>query len=407
MKSFSDLLSEVKADVSRIDSLSEEEVSKLREHLNPYSKTIGSGSAYTCMSAINMSERYMRRFTMTSLVGYLYRQVDEYKLADSEPTCPLDDYKFFMKSYQTAASDAVESIEWMRANPDAVTTSVEYNLHKHRITRAEGFQERLIVRKFIDNLFQFNPDKHVRSAFAENPLDPERVVPAQVCESTDADKPRATSHFVNHIPPVDTFHRWEYYTESNYEEIRSAVTDIYHEKPDLEYAINPFGQFETSEAAAAFVQKHKDDVITDVVTLTNGHWNLMGSFKNNRERVDFYNGNTGVLEALFKQVDADKKLGAELMQKRVMRKKKINIQEAGPDPADIKQFRRDNPSGFEMLGASDVTKDTTVGDPNRFKVHEDCPYDAVQVDVINIANGGTSLTRSEFFTQAEAPQKLE
>jgi hypothetical protein len=340
----------------------------------------------------------MKKFLMTSLIGFLYRQCDEYELDDGEPTCPLDDFKTFMNSYNQALVDANVSIQWTakfwsdfahnKWTEESLTMDQKADRLKHQkvVSRGEGFKKRLIVRQFIDNLFHFNPDKHVRSAYSHNPLDPER----------------SEQHHIAHVPPADIFHRWTYYTESNYEELRTAVQNLYAEKPDLEFAVNPYDKFDTQEDAEKFVQKHRNEVIADVLTLHNGKWNLTGSFKQNRDRVNFYNEKTAVIEEIFKQLEQDKKLGADLMRKRVARKKKKNIEEAGPEPEEFKQYRKDHPSGFESMGAEDMSRVVQSA-----MVHEDCPYDAVQVDVFDFRQGGVQVKKSEFFTQAEAPVELE
>lgn len=437
VKDFDALLDMVKADSGLVDSLTDEQVTELRKKINPYGKTVENGDKLTCLSITNLSEQYMKKFLMTSLIGFLYRQCDEHKMDDGEPVVPMDDFELFMEKYNQAKEAATESARWMSEfntnkgvcsndddedNERVIKENALLLEHQRVLDRFDGFKSRLVVRKFLDTLFQYNPDYHVRSAYSENPLDPERVVPEQVAktktksmvgrdgskvelpnkdESDHPDFKRSTSKFVKHIPPSDTFHRWTYYTDCNYEEIRSAVQDLYCEKPDLEFAINPYGQFDDRESSDKFIQKHKEEVIADICTLTNGKWNLCGSFKKNRERINFYNEKTAVIEEIFKQLETDKKLGAELMRKRVRRKKEKNIEECGPDPEMLADYKKNNPSGFEMLGAEDCNAED---EPVRGNVpHEDCPYDAVQVDIFDFRNGGTDVSKSEFFTEAVDP----
>lgn len=440
---FDKLLDLVRLDSRLIDDLTDDQVTELRKKLNPYGRTIEGSGTYTCLSITNMSEQYMKRFLMTSLIGFLYRQCDEYELDDGEPPCPLDDYEEFMSEYENAEAAAKESREWLKdfynTLEDGWTEETlepgkkaERLIHQRAVERCDGFKKRLIIRQFLDSHFQFNPDKHVRSAYSNNPLDPERVTPSQVkdrqkkitgksgttmiidkskestesTESTTEETARSNSKFVKHIPPADVFHRWSYYTDSNYEEVRTAVKDLYCEKPDLEFAINPYDKFDTQEEAEKFVQKHKNEVIADVLTLTNSKWNLCGSFKKNRDRVNFYNEKTAVIEEIFKQLEQDKKLGADLMRKRVKRKKKKNVTEYGPDPDEFKQYKKNNPSGFESMGAENVSVEDKKDNEEEvmFKNHEECPYDAVQVDVFDMRKGGKIVKKSEFFTEAETPE---
>ena len=410
---FDKLLDLVKVDSGLIDSLSDDQVTALRTRLNPYGRTIEGSGKLTCLSITNLSEQYMKRFLMTSLIGFLYRQCDEYGLDDGEPPTPMDDFAAFTSKLRQSETSALAARDWLAANvnpdasaPPSIVDAALTLEHRRSISRYEGFKARLTARKFIDSIFQYNPDKHVRSAYSDNPLDPERTPPAQTLATppnTEA-TPRTSNPSVNHIPPLDTFHRWSYYTDTNYEEIRFAVQDLYCEKPDLEFAINPYDQFPDQEASDKYIQKHKNEVIADVLTLTNGKWNLCGSFKKNRERINFYNEKTGIIEEIFKQIETDKKLGADMMRKRVNRKKQQNIEECGADPVELANYRKDYPSAFETMGAEDVRNAPTSAPTSApHAVHSDCPYDSVQVDVFDFSRGGASVKKSEFFTQAEAP----
>ena len=244
----------VKLDSNLVDSLTEEQVSELRKRINPYGRTIEGSDKYTCASVVNLSEQYMQKLLMTSLIGFLFRQCDEYKLDDGEPPIHMDDFNKFMKVYNEAVEAAINSRVWLQQfnikKEDKADTELSISEkaqcleHQRIVERGDGFKRRLIIRQFLGDLFQFNPDNHVRSAYSDNPLDPERVQPAHVERKivkkivgksgnvmeiqkntqtadvpdikSDEKKKRSESEFVKHIPPADTFHRWKYYLESNY-----------------------------------------------------------------------------------------------------------------------------------------------------------------------------------------------
>lgn len=401
---FDKLLNDIKEDAGLIDNLTDEQIIELRKRINPYGRTIEGQGNLTCLSITNLQEQYMKRFLMTGLISFLYRRCDEYELDDGEPVETMDDHKSFMVKYEKAIEEAKEATKYLET-VDTESKNLDFKQeaeilkNKRLVERGLGFKKRLIVRQFLDEQFSFNPDKHVKTAYSDNPLDPERKKPAKLASKEDTNINK--SHAANHIPSTDIFHRWNYFLDTNYEEIRCAVRDIYCEKPDLEYAVLPYEQFDTEEEAKRFVQKHKKEVIADILTLYNGKWNLMGSFKKNRERINFYNEKTSVVEQIFKQIESDKKVGAELMRKRVKRKKVKNKKEYGAEvPKMFEEYSKLKSGDMEILGAENISKTeskTYVSNPN----HEDCPYDAVQVDVFDFRKGGDNVNKSEFFTQAE------
>jgi hypothetical protein len=62
-------------------NLDDETINKLRTRKNPYKKPvfIGDKEKYLSFSIINVREKYYQRFAMTSLIGFIYRMLDEWK----------------------------------------------------------------------------------------------------------------------------------------------------------------------------------------------------------------------------------------------------------------------------------------------------------------------------------------
>lgn len=275
-----------------------------------------------------------------------------------------------------------------------------------------------------------------------------------------ADSPARAA--VDVIPPQDTFHRWKYYTEVNFEELRTATEAIYHEKPDLDWALIIYDYFEGTpgEVDAAFEKfrdRHQDEVISDIKGIDFGGWTLLGDFKENRAKVTFYNKHTDVLKRILDRHAEDKKLGQDLMRNRVRQAKAKNIREDGPDAPGLAEYKsQQGGRALVNMGAERVisreemyrlerargdlkaAKELEVLDQCRqtiqdltaaAKVRElkpeeerrlkdaqtdlvraqemiEVPDDAIQVDVWthDAKNGG--FGKSKFFTKAEAPEHI-
>lgn len=164
------------------------------------------------------------------------------------------------------------------------------------------------------------------------------------------------------IPPQDTYHRINYYMDVNYEELRSAVEAIYDNKPDIEDAIIIYDIVEgTSEEVEKkrkdFLRKHQDNFKSDVLTVTLGMWNLIASFKENRDKVDFYNKNTEIIARVMQRIEDDKKIGTELMKNRVLKEKAKNIREVGPDAPGLTQYRGENKEIMALAGDKAISKE--------------------------------------------------
>jgi len=79
-----------------VDKLTEQEVTDLRKFKNPLKKPVldGGNPRYLLFSLINLEEKYMRRLTMTSLIGFLYRMLDEYTPKSCEELPSEEDPSF-------------------------------------------------------------------------------------------------------------------------------------------------------------------------------------------------------------------------------------------------------------------------------------------------------------------------
>lgn len=264
------------------------------------------------------------------------------------------------------------------------------------------------------------------------------------------------------VPPQDTFHRWAYYTEVNFEELRTATEAIYHERPDLEMAMILYETFEGTRAEVdskfeTFRAKHEDEVISDIKGVDFGGWTLLGDFKENRSKLQFYNKHTDVLKRILDRHAQDKKLGQELMRDRVRKLKRENIRRDGPDAPGLEEHRAQEAhkalgtmgaerviSREEMLrverarGDIHAEKELEVIDQCRATIDElsasakvrelkpeetrrlkdaqgdltralemvEVPEDAIQVDVWTHDTAKGEFGKSKFYTKAEAPAHL-
>ena len=163
------------------------------------------------------------------------------------------------------------------------------------------------------------------------------------------------------VPPQDTFHRWGYYTEVNYDALRTITEALYPERPDLDWAIAPWAVFEGSraevdEAFKKHCERFQDEVPSAIKALQVGQWSLLADFSENRKKIDFYNKHTAVLERILKRHAEDKAIGAELMRNRVRQTKARNIAEDGPDAPGLKAYRRNLSKTGQDLGAQGVER---------------------------------------------------
>jgi len=428
-------------DDKELAELDQDEILEMRKKINPYGRTIEGSNKYLNFSITQISHEYWKKFIISAFVGFLNRMNDEWQVPDGVPVVPVYEY---IKD-KTKIDPPKIVIE--KNNKEAIA-QFEFN--------KKWMKKRVIVKEFLEEMFQFNPEEHVRSAYRPcrqdktrkiidtpagklavqhlkktdanfrsneelyedieklNPQKPTKkkkkkvrrvikgkdgkkkviIVDVDTSKKIDPKKkdPTCDDTVREFLPPHDMFGRFNMYYKSNLETLRDFVRDAYCEKPDLELAINPYAIHDTEEEAETFKKKHRNEVIAEIFTAHTGKWCFFDSFKEQREHTNFYNDNTIVLEEIIKQLESDEKLGQDLMKKRVTKAKAKNVIIAGEDADSFKKWREQN-STIKDLGAEHI------GDV----VNDDCPDDAIQVDVWKIAKGGIELTKEHFYSQAEAP----
>lgn len=404
-------------DEETLDKMDDAEILELRKKLNPYGRTIEGSNKVLTFSYTDLQGQYQKKILTTAMIGYLNRMCDEWEVPAGVPVIHVYDY--------CKNPDLINEFEKGLNKPtDQLLNDIEKN--------KKMMEKRVIVKEFLEFMFQYNPDTHVRSAYKPNPKDTDRNIldsPAAqlaiyelkqkdskfkedmhqyeidllVRKQTEENgekfensvKPSekvltdVTKYVTEMIPPQDIYHRFNHYYETNYEELQNIVTDLYCEKPCFETAVNPYCVHDNEEDADKFINKHRDEVISTIYKAHTGKWNIISPFKKVRESMKFFNKNTEVLEQIADQIEKDAKIGAELMKKRIKVEKKKNIKIEGADDPEFLKWKATN-STLKDMGADTL---------NEKDLEDECPSDALEVPVFRIGKGGTEMKISKFYTE--------
>jgi hypothetical protein len=206
--------------------------------------------------------------------------------------------------------------------------------------------------------------------------------------------------------------------EVNMEEIRNVVSTVYHEKPLLDFALIVYDTLEGTESEVnekkrKWVSKYNEELCSDLKVIKLDNWTLLGNFKKNRDEIDFYNRHTEVLRRIMDKHEEDKKLGKDLMMKRVRKTKEKNIKEQGRDADIMKQYQAQVQSLTDLGAKRALTyeEQRQIVDAqkiiNDMKEVEDVPSNAIQVDVFTHKAENDKFEKTSFYTQSELPPDHE
>lgn len=285
---------------------------------------------------------------------------------------------------------------------------IKYETELEKNIRMQSNKEKKIIQRFLDTYFEFNPDLHVQKVM-DPQNDPERKM---FSPSMKPIKNMTETELVHtKVPPNDMFCRFKTYYELNYDTLRQATNDIYNVKPDLEYAIHVYDKFDSVEEGNKFIDKYRNQATMEIFNIQTKQWTLLGPFKENRDRIDFYNKNTKIIEGMIEQNESDAKLGSELIKDRVRKKKVKNTKIYGPDNKLFEIYKKSTPSEINSLygvtvedlpdGTIKVTSEKEVGEDGTEVDKDGTPLNALEIDIHHI-NAKTSESKmSRIYTKAK------
>lgn len=412
------LLKDIEENPDILDDFDETKLEEIRGKINPFRGIIPVEKEYANISILNWRETYLRQFMMTALVGFTYRQFKDYEANETDKEV----IKKFLDSFlEFNVDEQVRSISEHNKNEGADPSR---DLEKFRNKNAEvassepagygslAFKDAVLSvyaysRRFVElaESKSANTEKSIEEAKQmHNAMRPfvQQVAAEGVKSVYEVD------------PPVDSLYHFERYYSGHFEELREAVNQIYREKPDLEFAIQYIKSFKGANGEAEADEHRKmneSKLTTTITTIENNIWSLLGPFRENRDRVDFYNKNVEVIKKMLEKAEEDHKLGKDIMTKRVQKKKRKNIMEHGPDAEGLRAYKEAS-EAVASLGTKE-----TLSDDDKKKYEEaykkqqylkeqlEVPEGAIQTDIFHVDSDG-KMQRKIMYTEAEAPEYL-
>ncbi len=435
-------------DLSKID---QDRVLEMRKRLNPYGRTIQGSNEFMNFSITQITHEYWKKFITTAMIGYLNRMCDEWKVPNGVPVVSVYEYLDNPSLVDTPAL-AIER------NNTAAIRDYEFN--------RKWMEKRIAVKEFLEEMFQFNPDEHVRSAYRPNykdetrkPLDTmaARLAIKHACK-TDTEL-RADKVLHDAIQGVKT--------KKVKRIIRGKDGSIREVIREVPVALPPPEPLAPTDRKPLDSAHPVDTSVTSTITNMIPPHDMFGRFKmyhtENYEQIreavlalycekpeyelainPYGNHKTREAAEAFKKQHADEVI-AEVFTAETgkwnffdtfkKQRESVNFYNKNTTVYEemIKQTERDERLGADLM-AKRVSKEKAknvaeVGpDAENFKTWvkenndltkmgaqhighmadgEDMPEDSIEVPIWRIAKGGLELTRDQFYSKAEAPKFVQ
>ncbi len=144
-------------DLSKLD---QDKVLEMRKRLNPYGRSIAGSNEFLNFSITQITHEYWKKLITTAFIGYLNRMCDEWKVPSGVPV--------------VSVYEAMDNPQLLDTPALAIQKGNTKAIQDYEFNR-QWMEKRKIVKEFLEEMFQFNPDEHVRSAYRPNYKDSERT----------------------------------------------------------------------------------------------------------------------------------------------------------------------------------------------------------------------------------------
>ena len=423
-----DLINKIKNNPELLKKIDEKKLAALRTKINPYNVSICEQDPhYVAFSYTLPQYEYLVKQITVSLVGFLNAAVEEWNVPAGVPPVSVYDYVKNPKIMDELTAD------WVK---DEKT--------KEKLKRNDDFMKnRIVVKQFLEYLFQYDPHEHVRSSYSvpEQEDRKEVVTPAAVLaikEETSSDRikllqdkrmqrvmnmaksaqkgrPYSLNRFnfltdsritpeqyrkfigtsekdinisqvvTNMIPPADIFHTFRKYCDTNHEKIIEATDTLYSELHDLNIAILPAFVSKDHKSVLNFIEKYKSEMSVPIYVAQTGKWTILESYKKNREVTDYVSKDSLLIKRMMEQRVKDAKMGKEMMEKQVKVQRKAHESEHGKAGKLVEKWQNFKKSG----------DDSEVGGVDLSAIVDDEDDEVVELPIFRIDKGGLSVNKSK------------
>lgn len=152
-------------DEDTLEEIDSSPITDTYKKLYKYGQIIEGADNYLTFSFTNLSGEYQTRLLLTAMIAYQFRSNDEWDVPD-------DVHVFSVYDYCQGQREGRDIIDEYYKKYKEISPKMQRDIDATK----EKMRDRIAVRKFLEHLYQFDPNRHVRSAYRPNPKDKERQI---------------------------------------------------------------------------------------------------------------------------------------------------------------------------------------------------------------------------------------
>ena len=210
-----------------------------------------------------------------------------------------------------------ERVQILRAIDELKAQKVADNNKRDKLDRLRI--ERDGVRKFLANLFEFDPNHHIATAYDEEQAisDPTRDPESVARIERHQDGTELENCVYAKTVPADTLAMFNKYMTSNYDNLAKCVQNLYGNRPNIFSIIYPYKVFQTKELAAEWIKKNQKRSCYVLDTIEVGRPTAIGNWQKNEDATAAYDDKQQILHNIMASEKDATAMHAKFQKRRV------------------------------------------------------------------------------------------
>ena len=172
------------------------------------------------------------------------------------------------------------------------------------------------ILDFLDEYFNYDPNNHIRCGYMPQYDEKLKNANLKTINTQRGTEMLVTKDFEKYlIPPLDTFHSFKNYYDTNYEYLRQCTNDIYG-KTDFDFAILAREVFSTETKAQDWERKYKNELDVSCYRIPFNEWIFLDPWEKNRDKITYDDEKTKLIKEILERKKEEEKLGKQLIGKK-------------------------------------------------------------------------------------------
>jgi hypothetical protein len=324
---------------SYIESLSAKQIELLRTKTNPYKVPVALESdKFLIFSFINFKQEFLKRLLIVAYTNFLSQSASEYRSTNSSKYESELDMKisecqkkniimYLSEKYKDNKPQLLALYKKINLDTEEIITEITNIFKESRPdlspeAMASDIELEGLLSQELEKLSNEEIDQIMETTKQE--LNIKKTREEIIMDEHDVISKYLNTFFLGDEDESIIRNKFTNYFDVNYNKFKDYVTNELKFSNDYDMMLAPLKVVDSLEEFKDFVKDYNDEFELDVHCAKIGVMTILESVKENRDKIEYFNKNTTILEQMIKKCQNDKKIGTNIIYNKIKKSREAN-----------------------------------------------------------------------------------